>query len=84
MKLEDQTCSDRGFTRQDLCALVACCALLGLTLSAVAKTKPRTLQISCANNLRQVGQGWQMYASDHNNRPPWYVDMTENGFIRKV
>lgn len=37
--------------------------------------------ILCANNLRQVGRGFNIWASDHQGENPWWVPYTEGGSL---
>jgi prepilin-type processing-associated H-X9-DG protein len=72
--------SQRGFTRTDLCALLVAVSLLAvLCLPALAKMKPHSDRATCVNNLRQLGVGWQCWAKDNGNLPPWYVVPANGG-----
>jgi prepilin-type processing-associated H-X9-DG protein len=59
----------RGFTRVDLCAVVAITLLLGVTqLRTLGGTRSAGEASVCANNLRRLIQAWSMYADDHAGR----------------
>ena len=50
--------------------------LAGLTLPALAKAKAKAQSINCVNNLKQLGLGARIYATDHNDTfPPSFLAM---------
>jgi hypothetical protein len=74
---KDNAC---GFTRLDLCALLAVVALMALiTLPAFATSRSRSDRVLCVNNLRQIGQGFVTWASDHEDQPPFAVPVSAGG-----
>ena len=57
-----------AFTLTELLAILAVLALL--LLPVLAQPKSRVTQVSCVNNLRQVGQAIQMFADENSDYLP--------------
>jgi hypothetical protein len=70
----------RAFTRLELAATVTALFLLSLVvLPVLANTKPRADRVTCVNNLRLLGRAEHIWATDHEDQMPWWVDESEGG-----
>lgn len=69
-----------GFTRTEaLCLLAVLSLLLAIVLPALANDRNRSSRVVCANNLRQIGLGYQLWGNDHGDLPPWEVRVDQGG-----
>ena len=72
--------SAAAFTRAELLITLAVLSLLAaIVLPALAHDRARSARIICANNLRQIGAGFQLWSNDHGDRPPWEIAPADGG-----
>lgn len=70
-----------GFTVVELLAVLATLGLLAaMLLPALARTKASVKRISCSDNLKQIGLGFQSFAASHGDLFPMHVSVANGGY----
>jgi len=71
---------NRGFTLIELLVVIAIIAILAaLLLPALSSARNKSWRIQCASQLRQLGIGFELFATDHEERfPPAGYGVTDN------
>lgn len=60
-----------GFTLIELLVVISIIAvLMSIMMPALSKVREQGRQVTCQNNLRQIGLGMRLYAADHNGSFP--------------
>jgi hypothetical protein len=71
---------ERAFTRAELLIVLATLTLLAaIVWPALGNNRSRSTRVICANNLRQIGVAFQLWANDYEDQPPWEVRPAQGG-----
>jgi hypothetical protein len=71
-----------AFTRLELLIVIAVLALLGtILIAAIAKSRQRSLRITCTCNLKQIGLASRIWSGDHMDRYPMEVLTNRDGSL---
>jgi prepilin-type N-terminal cleavage/methylation domain-containing protein/prepilin-type processing-associated H-X9-DG protein len=69
-----------GFTLIELLVVIAIIAILaGLLIPSLSSGKSKAHAVECMNQLKQVGMGMRMWASDNSENFPWNLSVKDNG-----
>jgi len=87
--LNRAACTNRGFTRVELLVVIAAMILLAI-VATLRSSRPvvtasdgdtlRSQQITCENNLKQLGTAYRIWANDNGDRYPFTVPVGGGGW----
>ena len=75
----------QGFTLIELLVVVAIIGILAsMLMPALAAAKKKASRVKCANNMKQYGQVFNGFASDHKQRLPWLLSARDGSAVYSV
>ncbi len=78
--MKDTLGPKRAFSRLELAVVVGTIALLAIVATSVlANDRSRSEQVVCLSNLRQMGHAFQLWASEHSEKAPWWTHISNGG-----
>lgn len=71
--------NEAGLTRREVFSLVLVLSFLALMFLPPVRGPHRSSRLGCINNLKQIGLGFRIWASDNDDRFPMQVSITNGG-----
>ena len=81
MKIVSPTTRNRALTLVELCIVIVVivASALFFALQPDRNGRARALRVQCVNNLKQIGQAFDAWASDHGEKFPTEISQTHGG-----
>lgn len=83
MNFSGEKIERRAFTIIELLVVVAIVAILFLMINPMRRTGNRPTGVMCMGNLKQIGVGLMIYATDHADQFPWQIS-TNSSVTKEV
>jgi prepilin-type processing-associated H-X9-DG protein len=75
----------RAFSLLELILMIAIIGILiSLLMPAVAKAQLKAKRIKCVHNLKEIGNGFHLFANDHQSRLPMQISVRDGGTLEYV
>lgn len=69
-----------AFTLTELLLVIAIIAMLAsMLMPTIAKTQARSKRIQCVGNLKELGNAYNLFATDHHNQFPMQTSVADGG-----
>ncbi len=75
---------NHALTLVEVLAIIATVAILAAMLLPANDGKRKAVIISCANNLKQAGLAYKVWAGDHNDKYPMDIALTNGGTMELI
>ena len=67
-----------------LVVVVVIALLVGLAVPWIQKSRTKANRLWCTSNLKGIGLGYRIWATDHTNRFPWQISSNAGGTLQFV